>query len=108
MSDIYDRDRDEPYGSPDPDREYVDPNPQPVIPDERTYGSLTAEQWFTPQYHTDEYSQYWDPFLQEGENWEELATTYAGMPVVSGYWTGEGENRVLHQKKSVQHNFSAS
>ena len=102
MPDIYDRDRDNPYNAPDFDyEEYEDPNPQPVIPEPQTFGSLTAEQWFTPEYHTDEYSQYWDPFLQEGQNWEDLATTYAGMPVVSGYWTGEGEDKVFTPTKSL-------
>ena len=74
---------------------------QPPLPPERTYDYLTAEQFFTEMYNIPENVSYIEPFLQEGGNWDNLATQYAGLPVVSGYWTGEGENRIFHPEQSL-------
>ena len=79
---VWDTQTDYSPGVPEPGGEI-----QPEPPPEKEFGSLTAEQWFTPEYHTEEYAPYWEPFTAGGTPYEELATQYAGMPVVSGYWT---------------------
>lgn len=58
---------------------------KPEIPAERKYGYLSGEEFFSGQYG-DEYSQYFEPYLQGGATMDDLASQYAGIPVVSGYW----------------------
>jgi len=62
---------------------------KPEQPTERMYDYLTGEQWFTQKYRDPQYDPYWDPFTAGGTPWEELATKYAGLPVVSGYYQDE-------------------
>lgn len=60
---------------------------KPVIPAERKYAALSGEEFFNELYNNPDYQAFLAPFMQNGETLEDLAIQYAGVPVVSGYWT---------------------
>jgi hypothetical protein len=62
----------------------------PAEPSKRNYTYLTGETFFSEPYS--QFSeQWWSPYTQQGQyNVGDLATMYAGIPVVSGYYDEGG------------------
>lgn len=78
----------------------------PAAPDPRQYSYLTGEQFFADPY-AETAGQWWDPFTQGGQyGMEDLASMYAGIPVVSGYYDEGGtfvpEQSLYNQASSLR------
>lgn len=74
----------------------LDDQGKPIQPKARRYANLTGEQYFTQPYsNTASHMKYINPYYQEalegGQSFSSMAETYAGIPVVSGYYEGDSE-----------------